>query len=91
MILEYTFSCSLHPPASCTIIGDSDLVPVIAYEALKPNRRRNLTVRFVSNADGTHMVEAVCDLDAGGNAGLRGIQDLLTTQKTMPNAETAKA
>ncbi|MGP0083077.1 MAG: glucose-6-phosphate isomerase, partial [Steroidobacteraceae bacterium] len=34
-------------------IGGSDLGPVMAYEALRHYSDRNLTVRFVSNVDGT--------------------------------------
>ncbi len=46
-------------------IGGSDLGPVMAYEALRHYSDRNLTVRFVSNVDGTDFVEATRDLDAG--------------------------
>src|SRR5262249_53254042 len=44
-------------------IGGSDLGPVMAYEALKFYSDRNLTFRFVSNVDGTDLVEATRDLD----------------------------
>jgi len=33
-------------------IGDSDLGPVMAYEALKHYSDRSMTFRFVSNVDG---------------------------------------
>src|SRR5208337_2425125 len=39
-------------------IGGSDLGPVMAYEALKHYSDRALTFRFVSNVDGTDLVEA---------------------------------
>jgi len=39
-------------------IGGSDLGPVMAYEALKFYSDRSLTFRFVSNIDGTDLVEA---------------------------------
>ncbi|MEO5606990.1 MAG: glucose-6-phosphate isomerase, partial [Polaromonas sp.] len=45
-------------------IGGSDLGPVMAYEALRHYSQRDLTLRFVSNVDGTDLVEATRDLDA---------------------------
>jgi glucose-6-phosphate isomerase len=39
-------------------IGGSDLGPVMAYEALKHYSDRDMTFRFVSNVDGTDIVEA---------------------------------
>jgi glucose-6-phosphate isomerase len=71
-------------------IGGSDLGPVMAYEALKPYSQRDLTVRFVSNVDGTHIVEAVRDLDAAETLFIVASKTF-TTQETMTNAETAKA
>ncbi len=71
-------------------IGGSDLGPVMAYEALKPYSQRNLTVRFVSNVDGTHVVEAMRDLDAEETLFIVASKTF-TTQETMTNAETAKA
>ena len=44
-------------------IGGSDLGPVMAYEALKYYSDRAMTFRFVSNIDGTDLVEATRDLD----------------------------
>src|SRR5262245_20401427 len=44
-------------------IGGSDLGPVMAYESLKYYSDRSLTFRFVSNVDGTDLVEATRDLD----------------------------
>jgi len=44
-------------------IGGSDLGPVMAYEALRHYSDRNLTLRFVSNVDGTDFAEATRDLD----------------------------
>ena len=44
-------------------IGGSDLGPVMAYEALRHYSDRSLTFRFVSNIDGTDLVEATRDLD----------------------------
>src|SRR5919108_1110441 len=44
-------------------IGGSDLGPAMAYEALRDYSDRSLTVRFVSNVDGTDIWEATRDLD----------------------------
>ncbi|NLB65585.1 MAG: glucose-6-phosphate isomerase [Lentisphaerae bacterium] len=71
-------------------IGGSDLGPAMAYEALKPYSRRDLCVRFVSNVDGTHVVEATRDLDAEETL-FSVASKTFTTQETMTNAETAKA
>jgi glucose-6-phosphate isomerase len=71
-------------------IGGSDLGPVMAYEALKPYSQRNLTVRFVSNVDGTHIAEAVRDLNAEETLFIVASKTF-TTQETMTNAETARA
>jgi len=70
-------------------IGGSDLGPVMAYEALKPYADRNLTVRFVSNVDGTHVVECTRDLDPEETLFIVASKTF-TTQETMTNAQTAK-
>ena len=70
-------------------IGGSDLGPVMATEALKPYADRNLTVRFVSNVDGTHIAETVRDLDAEETLFIVASKTF-TTQETMTNAESAK-
>jgi len=44
-------------------IGGSDLGPVMAYEALKRYSDRAMTFRFVSNVDGTDLMDATHDLD----------------------------
>ena len=71
-------------------IGGSDLGPVMAYEALKPYSDRSLTVRFVSNVDGTHFAEAVRDLNPAETLFIVASKTF-TTQETMTNAESAKA
>src|SRR5216110_2863431 len=43
-------------------IGGSDLGPVMASEALRHYSRRDMAFRFVSNVDGTDLVEALRDL-----------------------------
>jgi glucose-6-phosphate isomerase len=71
-------------------IGGSDLGPVMAYEALKPYSDRSLTVRFVSNVDGTHFAEAVRDLNPAETLFIVASKTF-TTQETMTNAESARA
>ena len=71
-------------------IGGSDLGPVMAYEALKPYTQRDLNVVFVSNVDGTHVAEALRDLDAEETLFIVASKTF-TTQETMTNAHTARA
>ncbi len=71
-------------------IGGSDLGPVMAYEALRPYSDRKLTVRFVSNVDGTHLVEATRDLDPEETLFIVASKTF-TTQETMTNAQSARA
>ena len=40
-------------------IGGSDLGPVMVTEALKHYSKRDLHMHFVSNVDGTHIVETL--------------------------------
>ncbi|MDO4574417.1 MAG: glucose-6-phosphate isomerase [Planctomycetia bacterium] len=70
-------------------IGGSDLGPVMAYEALKPYTRRDLTVRFVSNIDGTHLAEAVRDLNPEETLFIIASKTF-TTLETMTNALSAR-
>lgn len=71
-------------------IGGSDLGPVMAVEALTPYTQRDLNVLFVSNIDGTHLAEAVRDLDAEETLFIVASKTF-TTQETMTNAHSAKA
>ena len=71
-------------------IGGSDLGPVMAYEALKFYSQRDLTVRFVSNVDGTDLVEKTRDLDPAGTLFIVSSKTF-TTQETMANATSARA
>jgi glucose-6-phosphate isomerase len=71
-------------------IGGSDLGPVMAYEALKAYSDRALSVRFVSNIDGSHLAETVRDLDPAETLFIVASKTF-TTQETMTNAESAKA
>ncbi|MEO8835176.1 MAG: glucose-6-phosphate isomerase [Caldimonas sp.] len=71
-------------------IGGSDLGPVMAYEALRFYADRALTVRFVSNVDGTDLVEATRDLDAAETLFVV-CSKTFTTLETLTNAHAARA
>ena len=71
-------------------IGGSDLGPVMAYEALKHYAQRDLTVRFVSNVDGTDLTEKTRDLDPEQTLFVVSSKTF-TTQETMANAGSARA
>ena len=70
-------------------IGGSDLGPVMAYEALKYYSDRNLRFRFVSNVDGTDLVEATHDLDPAETLFIVSSKTF-TTLETMTNAHSAR-
>jgi glucose-6-phosphate isomerase len=70
-------------------IGGSDLGPVMVTEALKPYQKPHLKVHFVSNIDGTHMVETLKDLSPETTMFIVASKTF-TTQETMTNAHTAK-
>jgi len=70
-------------------IGGSDLGPVMAYEALRHYTDRSLTLRFVSNIDGTDFVEATRDLDPAETLFIVSSKTF-TTLETMTNAQTAR-
>lgn len=70
-------------------IGGSDLGPVMAYEALRHYSQRDLTLRFVSNVDGTDLVEATRDLDAAETLFII-CSKTFTTQETLTNARAAR-
>jgi len=71
-------------------IGGSDLGPVMAYEALRWYSDRALTFRFVSNVDGTDLVEAIRDLDPAETLFIVSSKTF-TTLETMTNAASARA
>lgn len=71
-------------------IGGSDLGPAMAYEALKPYAKRDLTVRFVSNIDSAHIIEATRDLKADETLFVV-TSKTFTTQETLVNARSARA
>jgi glucose-6-phosphate isomerase len=70
-------------------IGGSDLGPVMAYVALRHYSDRNLTMRFVSNVDGTDFAEATRDLDPAETLFIISSKTF-TTLETMTNAQTAR-
>jgi glucose-6-phosphate isomerase len=70
-------------------IGGSDLGPVMAYEALRHYSRRDLTLRFVSNVDGTDFAEATRDLDPAETLFIVASKTF-TTLETLTNARTAR-
>jgi glucose-6-phosphate isomerase len=70
-------------------IGGSDLGPVMAYEALRHYSDRDLTLRFVSNVDGTDFIEATRDLDPARTLFIISSKTF-TTLETMTNAASAR-
>lgn len=70
-------------------IGGSDLGPVMVTEALKAYKN-HLNMHFVSNIDGTHMVETLKGVDPETTLFLVASKTF-TTQETMTNARTARA
>jgi glucose-6-phosphate isomerase len=70
-------------------IGGSDLGPVMAYEALKYYSDRAMRFRFVSNIDGTDLVEAIHDLDPSETLFIISSKTF-TTLETMTNAHNAR-
>ncbi len=70
-------------------IGGSDLGPYMAYDALKHYADRELTCRFVSNIDGTDIVEATQDLDPEETLFIISSKTF-TTLETLTNARTAR-
>ncbi len=70
-------------------IGGSDLGPVMAYEALRYYSQRDLTLRFVSNVDGTDVAEATRDLDPEETLFIVASKTF-TTLETLTNAHSAR-
>ncbi|MEO8361123.1 MAG: glucose-6-phosphate isomerase, partial [Vicinamibacteria bacterium] len=70
-------------------IGGSDLGPVMATEALKPYGKPGLHVHFVSNIDGTHVVETLKDLRPETTLFIIASKTF-TTQETITNAHSAR-
>ena len=70
-------------------IGGSDLGPVMVTEALTPFGRDKLHMHFVSNVDGTHMVETLRHLSRETTLFVI-VSKTFTTQETITNARTAR-
>jgi glucose-6-phosphate isomerase len=70
-------------------IGGSDLGPVMAHDALRFYSDRALTFRFVSNIDGTDLVESVRDLDPEETLFIVASKTF-STLETMTNAHSAR-
>jgi glucose-6-phosphate isomerase len=70
-------------------IGGSDLGPVMAYEALRYYSKREMSFHFVSNVDGTDMVEALHGLDPAETLFIISSKTF-TTLETMTNARSAR-
>lgn len=70
-------------------IGGSDLGPVMVTEALRPYWIKGIHAHFVSNVDGTQMVETLKHLDPETTL-FTIASKTFTTQETMTNAHTAR-
>ncbi|WP_431855553.1 glucose-6-phosphate isomerase [Azospirillum sp.] len=70
-------------------IGGSDLGPVMVTEALTPYLHPNIGVHFVSNVDGTHIMETLEWLDPESTLFVIASKTF-TTQETLTNAHTAR-
>jgi glucose-6-phosphate isomerase len=69
-------------------IGGSDLGPLMVTEALRPYWQ-NITPHFVSNVDGTHIIETLKRVNPETTLFIIASKTF-TTQETMTNAETAR-
>ena len=70
-------------------IGGSDLGPVMVTECLRPYAKEGLNVHFVSNVDGTHIIETLKPLNPESTLFLIASKTF-TTQETMTNAFSAR-
>jgi len=70
-------------------IGGSDLGPVMVTEALKPYGETDLSPHFVSNIDGTHLVETLKGLDPETTLFIIASKTF-ATQETLTNAHSAR-
>nr|WP_321406854.1 glucose-6-phosphate isomerase [uncultured Carboxylicivirga sp.] len=71
-------------------IGGSDLGPLMVTEALKPYKKENINLHFVSNVDGTHIAEALKKVNPETTLFIIASKTF-TTQETMTNANSAKS
>lgn len=70
-------------------IGGSDLGPVMVVEALKHYQKEGLNTHFVSNVDGTHIVETLKRLNPETTLFIVASKTF-TTQETLTNAKSAR-
>ncbi|MCW8996041.1 MAG: glucose-6-phosphate isomerase, partial [Psychromonas sp.] len=70
-------------------IGGSDLGPYMVTEALTAYKVEGIASHFVSNVDGTHIVETLAPLDPETTLFLVASKTF-TTQETMTNAHSAR-
>jgi glucose-6-phosphate isomerase len=70
-------------------IGGSDLGPVMVTECLRPYAKEGLSTHFVSNVDGTDIVETLKGLNPETTLFLIASKSF-TTQETMTNALSAR-
>jgi glucose-6-phosphate isomerase len=70
-------------------IGGSDLGPVMACDALTPYGHPELTMHFVSNIDGAHLMRALSKCDPETTLFIVASKTF-TTQETMTNALSAR-
>lgn len=70
-------------------IGGSDLGPVMVVEALKHYQKEGLNTLFVSNVDGTHIVETLKRLNPETTLFIVASKTF-TTQETLTNAKSAR-
>jgi len=70
-------------------IGGSDLGPHVVCEAMKPYAQRGLKAHFVSNADATHLVETLKQVEPETTLFIVSSKSF-TTQETMLNAYSAR-
>lgn len=70
-------------------IGGSDLGPLMAVEALAPYAHSRITVHFVSNVDGSHMVSTLKKVNPETTLFIVASKTF-TTQETLTNAHSAR-
>jgi len=70
-------------------IGGSDLGPQVVCESMKPFAQRGLKAHFVSNADATHLVETLKQVNPENTLFIISSKSF-STQETMLNANSAR-
>jgi glucose-6-phosphate isomerase len=70
-------------------IGGSDLGPVLVCQALKPYRKNNLNIHFISSVDGYQILDTLASLNPETTLFVIASKTF-TTQETLTNAMTAR-